>query len=234
MKATPSPEPKWLLEDLILLEHDDPGGREAGMSTNSYALLTEGKALIVDAAFEYLLPSIQAIAEGGYPPAALLLSHRHLAGNGDLFRAFKEEFDAPIFLHPLDVGHPQASGAGVRFQDPTESPLFAQFGVEVLHFPGQTEGSVMLYRQRDGLLLSGDSAMGTTGPQAAEGMERLIRPPVFTSVDDEGLRQNWLGFERAVSHLGPLHGSVYVDRAEEIREVMRPLVRDEPTRGVEG
>ncbi|MDQ3783414.1 MAG: MBL fold metallo-hydrolase [Actinomycetota bacterium] len=234
MKATLSPEPRRLLDDLILLEHTDPGARPAGMSTNAYALLDDGKALLVDAAFDFLRPPTREIADEGYPPAGLLLSHRHLAGNGDMFEAFGEEFGVPIFLHPLDAAHPQAGGAGVKFRDPMESPLFAEFGAEVIHFPGQTEGSVMLYRRRDGLLLAGDSAMGPTNPQTASGVERLIRPPVFTSTDDAQLRRNWIEFDKPVAHLGPYHGSVYVGRSEAMEELMRPLVREEPTLGVEG
>ena len=234
MVATPNPQPQWLLDDLALLEHDDPGGRRAEMSTNTSVLLAEGKSLVVDSAFDYLLTQIREIASGGYPPAGLVLSHRHLAENGNLFRVFAEEFGAPIFLHPLDAGHSQAASA-VEFQDPMQSPLFAEFGVEVIHFPGQTDGSVMLYRQRDGLVIAGDSAMGTTRPQAAGGMERLIRPPFFTSTDDEQLRRNWLGFERPVSHVVPYHGSVYVGHGgERMAEIMRPLVRQETTRGVKG
>lgn len=232
---TPTPEPQRLLEDLILLEHADPGARRVQMSTNAYVLLAEGKALVVDAAFDYLLPPIREIAREGHPPAGLVLSHRHLAGNGDLFRAFEEEFGVPVFLHPLDAGHEQSRGAGVEFQDPMASPLFGEFGVEVIHFPGQTEGSVMLYRGRDGLLLTGDSAMGPTRPQAAGGTERLIRTPAFTSVDDGRLRRNWLGFDRPVSHVGPYHGGVYANRAGgEMEGIMRPLKREEPTRGMEG
>jgi len=234
VEATSSPEPNRLLDDLILLEHTDPGARPAGMSTNAYVLLADGKALIVDAAFDYLLTPTREIAGRGYRPAGLLLSHRHLAGNGDMFGAFQEEFGAPIFLHPLDAAHPQAGGADVELRDPMESPLFAEFGVEVIHFPGQTEGSVMLYRRRDGLLLAGDSAMGPTNPQTASGVERLIRPPVFTSTDDAQLRRNWIEFAKPVAHLGPYHGSVYVDRDKAMEGLMRPLVREEPTQGVEG
>ena len=234
MNTNYSVETRRLLADLILLEHDDPGGREARMSTNAYVLLAEGKALLVDASYSCLLPPICVIAGEGYPPVGLLLSHRHPAGNGDLFGTFEEEFGAPIFLHPLDADHPQARKAGVRFSNPMGSTMLPEFGVEVIHFPGQTEGSVMVYRRRDGLLLSGDSAMGTTRPQAAEGMERLIRPPVSTSVDDPGLRRNWARFEESVTHFGPFHGSVYVDRGAEMEELMRPLPREEQTRGVEG
>lgn len=234
MSTLSGPKSRRLLDDLILLEHDDPGGREAGMSTNAYVLISDGKSLLMDVSYEHLLLLVRAVAGEGYPPAGLLLSHRHLAGNGDVFGTFEEEFDAPIFLHPLDTEHPQAKSAGVEFRNPMENTLFEEFGAEVMHFPGQTEGSVMLYRERDGLLLSGDSAMGPTNPQTAGGMERLIRPPLFTSVDDEGLRRNWMRFDRSVVHFGPLHGSVYMNRADRMEEIMHPLVREEPTQGVEG
>lgn len=234
METTPIyPRPRRLLEDVVLLEHDDPGGRAAGRSTNSYVLLSRGKSLVVDAAFGYLLPAIRRVADEGYPPAGLFLSHRHLAGNGDLFGAFGREFGAPVFLHPLDAGHPQARSAGVRFEDPTRgATLSEEFGVEVVLFPGHTEGGAMLYRGRDGLVLAGDSAMGPTGPQAADGLERLIRPPIETNVDDEQLRLNWMGFARPVSHLGPYHGNAYMGRGDELARIMRPLTREEPSRGM--
>lgn len=230
----PTPEPRRLLTDPILLEHDDPGGRPAGRSTNAYVLLSRDRSLVVDAAFGYLLPAIRQIASEGYPPAGLLLSHRHLAGNGDLFRAFGREFGVPVFLHPVEAGHPQARSAGVDFGNPTKSATLAdEFGLRVVLFPGHTEGGAMFYRERDGLILAGDSAMGTTKPQAAEGIEHLIRPPVGTSADDEQLRRNWLGFGLSVSHVGPYHGNAYVGRGDGLEEIMRPLTREEPSRGMD-
>ncbi len=226
--------PRRLLEDLVLLEHDDPGGRAVGRSTNAYLLLSGDRALVVDAAFAYLLPAVRQVADQGYPPAGLFLTHRHLAGNGDLFRAFEREFDAPVFLHPEDAGHPQARSAGVDFQDPTRSAMLSgEFGLQVVPFAGHTGGGAMLYRERDGLVLAGDSAMGTTRPQAAEGLEHLIRPPVQTSADDERLRQNWIGFGLPVSHVGPYHGNAYIGRGNDLAKIMRPLTRDEPTVGMD-
>lgn len=254
------PEPQALLDDLLLLEHEDPGSRKDGMSTNSYALLENGsgaaggEALLVDATFDYLMPSVRELAERGYRPAAIVLTHRHiLAGNGTMLDDLAAEFgDVPVLLHPIDVAYsvrddphaadhpleniePSKAAPGVGFLDPIGDPtgasLLAGFGVEALHFPGHTEGSVVLYRERDGLLLSGDAAMGTTVRQAAAGIEEVVRPWPFMSVDDARLRRAWLGFERPVSHLAPYHGrTAYLDRpAEEMREIMRPLTREEPT-----
>lgn len=228
-----SPRTRRLSDNLVLLEHDDPGGRAAGRSTNAYVLLAEGRSLVVDAAFGYLLPAIREIADGGHPPAGLFLSHRHLAGNGDVFRAFEREFGAPVFLSAVDAGHPQARSAGVRFEDPAGSATLAdEFGLRTVPFPGHTEGSVLIYQESSGLLLAGDSAMGTTRPQAARGLEHLIRPPIQTSADDGALRRGWLGFGLPVSHVGPYHGNAYVGRGDELAGIMRPLGREEPTVGM--
>jgi hypothetical protein len=38
-----------------------------------------------------------------------------------------------------------------------------------------------------------------------------------------------------VAHVGPYHGSVYIDHpAERMREILRPLAREEPTVDMEG
>jgi hypothetical protein len=87
-------------------------------------------------------------------------------------------------------------------------PVLREFGFEALLFPGQTAGSIMLYStNNEGLLLTGDSAMGTTADQAKAGLERLIRPPIETSVDDAELRRQWLAFDRPVATVLPFHGT---------------------------
>ena len=216
------PEPQALLDDLLLMEHEDPGSRKDGMSTNSYALLgggAEGEALLVDAAFDYLLPSIREVAERGHRPAGMVLTHRHVHAVD----------------HPLENIEPRKAAPGVGFLDPVGDPegraLLARFGVEALHFPGHTEGSVALYRQRDGLLLPGDAAMGTTVRQAALGVEEVVRPWPFMSVADARLREGWLAFDRPVSGLAPYHGrTAYLGRpAGEMRRITRHLTRREPT-----
>jgi glyoxylase-like metal-dependent hydrolase (beta-lactamase superfamily II) len=223
------------LQDVVLLEHADRGGAPFGLPTNAYALIAGDEALVVDAAFDYLMPALRELAEAGHCPVGMLLTHRHLAGNGDqaLFAEFHETFDAPVMLHPLDAAHPQGSAAGVELTDPAASPLPEAFELEVIHFPGQTEGSVMLYRARDGLLVAGDSAMGTTIAQAQEGVRRLVRPPQRTSVDDAQLRACWEAFERDVHHVAPLHGKPQFGQPD-LEELMRPLVREAPTADMHG
>ena len=249
-----SPEPLLLLDDLALFEHGDPGSRPFGMSTNSYALLKGDRALLVDASFDYLVPSIRALAERGSKPVGMVLLHRHLlVGNHKMLDAFGAEYGPlPIFLHPLDAdyapdadpraaGHPlenvapREAAPGTDFQNPVGSSLLAEFGVEALHFPGHTAGSVLLYRE-DGLVLSGDAAMSTTVRGAAEGTERLIRGPTPFNVDDALLRQSWLEFGRPVTHFAPYHGrTAYLHRSPAaMTTIMRPLLCEEPTQGMDG
>jgi hypothetical protein len=89
----------------------------------------------------------------------------------------------------------------------------------------------MLYSTNNGgLLLTGDSASGTSADQAKDGLERLIRPPIDTSVDDAELRKRWLAFDRPVTTVLPFHGTGYVDRsATDLASIMQPLVRSGPT-----
>ncbi|CAN5542154.1 hypothetical protein BH24ACT21_BH24ACT21_08910 [soil metagenome] len=222
-------------EDLLVLQHSDPGAREAGMSTNGYAVLSEGEAVYVDTPFEILLPLVRQISDEGNVPAALLLTHRHEAGHVEEINVFEREFGVPVFLHPLDARHPQAAMIGLTFQDPMDSELFGKFGMDVRHFPGHTEGHVVVYLERHGgVLLAGDAAMSTTGQQDQDGLERLIRPPFDFNVDDEQIRWQWETFDLPLSGVGPFHGTVYPDRENDIREIMRPLTRPEPTRGLTG
>jgi len=219
----------WLLDDLVLLEHADPGAQAAQLSTNSYAVLADGASLIFDASFDYLLPPLRELAAAGKPPAGLVLSHRHVAGNGDLFAAFSAEFGVPVLMHPLDIAHPQALRSGAAFADVTASDLPARFGLEVVYFPGQTEGSIMLYRRRDGLLLAGDSAMGTTKPQDREGIRRLVRPPAQTSISDALLRRNWESFDLPIAHIAPYHGTPVMHAGELLPDLLASLSREPPT-----
>jgi hypothetical protein len=47
----------------------------------------------------------------------------------------------------------------------------------------------MYLNKHGGLLLTGYAEMGTTADQAKPGLERLIRPPIETNVDNEKLRE---------------------------------------------
>ena len=179
-----------LRPDIVLIEYSDPGAEAARISTNTYALLNAGRMLLVDTNVSSLFPFVRKLSEDGFSPAALVISHRHVVGLGDAIGSLAGQFKIPLLLHPIDAGHQQALAAGVTFENPIGHPVFDEFGIEALLFPGQTTGSIMLYSTSNrGLLLTGDSAMGTSADLAEAGLERLIRPPIETSVDDAKLRE---------------------------------------------
>ena len=80
------------------------------------------------------------------------------------------------------------------------------------------------------VLLTGNSASGTSADQAEAGLERLIRPPIQTSEDDAELRRRWLAFDRSVATVLPYHGTGYIERSTaDLASIIRPLVSSEPT-----
>ncbi|MGH9982382.1 MAG: universal stress protein [Nitrososphaeraceae archaeon] len=131
-------------------------------------------------------------------------------------RDISTEFKIPVSFHPIDAGHQQALVSGIQFENPVGHPVLSEFGFDVLLFPGQTAGSIMLYPTNNGgLLLTGDSAMGTTADQAKAGMERLVRPSIETSLDDAELRRQWQFFNRPVATVLPFHGTGLLEYAED-------------------
>ena len=225
------PQMTRLRADIALIEYSDAGAEEAHLSTNTYALLNAGRMLLLDTNVSTLLPFVRQLSDNGYSPSALVLSHRHVVGLGDAIGDLSTEFKIPVLLHPIDAGHQQALVSGIQFENPVGHPILEEFGFEALPFPGQTTGSIVLYTAKHGgVLLTGDSAMGTTPDQAKAGLQRLVRPPIETSVDDAELREQWLAFDRPVATVLPFHGTGYIDRqAVDLASIMCPLVRPEPT-----
>jgi glyoxylase-like metal-dependent hydrolase (beta-lactamase superfamily II) len=170
------PQVMQLRPDIVLIEHSDPGAEAAHISTNTYALLKAGRMLLVDTNIAPLLPFVRQLSYDGFSPAALVITHRHVVGLGDALSDLKTEFKIPLLLHPIDAKHKQAQAAGVPFENPIGHPVLSEFGFEALLFPGQTAGSIMLYSTNNGgVLLTGDSASGTSADQAKAVMERLIK-----------------------------------------------------------
>jgi glyoxylase-like metal-dependent hydrolase (beta-lactamase superfamily II) len=217
------PQTQPLFGNLLVLPQEGAQTGPTGRPPNSYALLLSGgRSVLFDAPYRRLLPALRQLAEEGYPPAALVLSHYHVAGQADAFEAFTgEEFDVPVFLHPADAK--QVPGAGVAFADPTESALLGEAGLEVVRAPFHTEGSVMLYAERHGgVLLAGD---GAAAPGPKQGLEppRLERPPVESEAKDREQRQFWKDFaERPLRSFLPLHGATYTGH-DDLPEIMRPF-----------
>jgi glyoxylase-like metal-dependent hydrolase (beta-lactamase superfamily II) len=229
------PQLSRLNENLALLEYSDPGAIRARMSTNGFALLADEGALLFDTGAEELLPLIDQLRSQGFSPRGLVLSHRHIAGAGGAVPMIPREYGVPVFLHPFDARHPQAMAAGIAYEDPVGHPLMTAFGVEVVHLPGHTAGSIGLYLpDKGGTLLAGDAAMGPSAVQTKNGVEYLIRPPVMMNVNDAELRTQWLGFHRPLASVLPYHGTGYLDRVADLPTIMAPLTRLEPTMGLQG
>ena len=230
---TPSDlEPHTLYNDLILLPHDEPFARRNGRSANCYALLGEAQSVLIDGGFADLLPAARTLADRGYPPAAILLTHRHVAAQGDAFGTFVRQFRTTLLLHPTEAQHPQARQTGLTFEDPMTPNILQHLGIgnaEVLFFPGHTEGHIMIYRRaHGGVLLTGDCAVGPRFDRKDDNPV-LVRPPLPLMVDDAQLRRNWETFDRPIATVGPYHGGLFVDQAGAMREVMAPLKQEQAT-----
>jgi glyoxylase-like metal-dependent hydrolase (beta-lactamase superfamily II) len=163
-----------------------------------------------------------------------VISHRHIAALGGAVPIIPRKYGVPVFLHPLDAQHPQATGNGMAFENPVGHPLMTAFGVEVVHLPGHTAGSIGLYLPERKTLLAGDAAMGPTAVQTENGIEYLVRPPVMMNVNDAQLRTQWREFHRPLASVLPYHGARFMDRAADLPRIMAPLTRMDPTMGLTG
>ncbi len=223
-------EPQPFFDDVLLLPQAEATTGPTGRPPNSYAVLFEDRSVLFDAPFRRLLPALQRLADDGYPPAALVVSHRHVVGQGDGFEAIQDAFGCPLFLHPTDARHPSVREAGLDFENPMAHDLLTGAGLETLHVPCHTAGSVMLYTERHGgVVLAGDSAVGP-GPKQPEGARRLERPPTISDDADAQLRALWKDWDRPLSAVLPLHGQTYLQADlpnEDLRAVMRPLWEEE-------
>lgn len=219
-------EPQALFDDVWLLPQAEAPTGPTGRPPNSYALLIEGRSVLLDAPFRRLLPALRRLADDGHPPDALVLSHRHVAAQADGFEAIQDAFGGTLFLHPADARHPSVRNLGFGFEDPMEPALRDGAGLEVLHVPCHTAGSVMLYTERHGgVLLAGDSAVGP-GPRQPRGTHRLERPPTISPDADARLRVLWKSWNRPLCAVLPLHGQTYLQEDlpdGDLRAVMQPL-----------
>lgn len=226
MHAFFSPETQVLFDDLLLLPQEGAQTGPTGRPPNSYAILVDGGSILFDAPYSWAIPAVRGLRDAGYPPAALVLSHSNVAGQGDAFDEMTEEFEVPVLLHPADAAASESRRAGVEFADPLRSEILAEARLEVVHFPGHTQGSIVLYwEEHGGVVLAGDSAVAP-GPQQGLDPPRLVRPPAMSAEADEDLRERWRNFERPIRTVGPLHGATYVDR-DDMQEIMHPLIEGE-------
>jgi len=134
--------------------------------TNAY-LVWDGRspdALVLDPGMGAAQPLIARVAANGLRLHLIANSHGHIDhifDNAPLMRAT----DAPLAIHPDDAyrltgdnnyGFEIEAVTATRDLREGEQVRIGDLVFDVLHLPGHTEGSVCLYEERRGLLLSGD------------------------------------------------------------------------------
>jgi len=134
--------------------------------TNAY-LVWDGRspdALVLDPGMGAAAPLMERAAANGLRLHLIANSHGHIDhifDNAPLMRAS----EAPLAIHP-DDGYRLEGRNNYGFElepvtatvdlDEGEQVRIGDLVLDVLHLPGHTEGSVCLYEERHGLLLSGD------------------------------------------------------------------------------
>ena len=218
-----------LFDDIILLPQKGAVAGPTGRPPNSYAILFDDHSVLFDAAYSWNLSGIRVLVDEGKPPRALVLSHRNVAGAGDLFDTLQLEFGLPIFLHPDDAKHEEASKRNIDYENPVNSDLLQRDKLETIHIPGHTDGSIMLYYSRHGgVLFAGDSAVAP-GPKQDLERSRLLRPKMPDEKSDRNFKERWqkLAKERQFNSVLPLHGTAYVEH-EDISKIVTSIWMQEP------
>ena len=179
-----------------------PGVRQVttGVGPGSHVyLLDDGDEIVAfDAAIRGSGPAILAAAGGAL--ARVVLSHSHVDHRGAA-----AELGVPVLCHPDEVGDAEGD-AGRRYIDfgrianeamrPIMERLTADWdggpvtiagtveegdevaGFRVIHTPGHAPGQIALWRERDRLLLAGDSVYVIDLETGAEGPPRVPHPAV--------------------------------------------------------
>ncbi len=217
-----------LRDGLILLPQFGSPSGGTHRPLNAYALVFGERCVLFDAPLSHALPGVRRLIADGVQPVAVVLSHADLAESGDAFEAMEGELDLPIYLHPADQADARAKRLGIDWRDPTaaDGPL-AEMPVELIHWPGHSPGSTMLYTaEHGGILLAGDSAVAP-GPMQPDGSPPLVRPPASGGVTDAEVVARWKAFDRQpLAMIAPLHGNAYVD--VEPAPLLRSLWESEP------
>ena len=134
--------------------------------TNAYLVWDRRSpdALVMDPGMGAATPLMDRVASNGLRLTIIANSHGHIDhifDDGPLMRAS----DAPLAIHPEDAyrldgrntyGFEVEAVTATRHLREGEQVRIGDLVFDVLHLPGHTEGSVCLYEEAHGLLLSGD------------------------------------------------------------------------------
>lgn len=109
------------------------------------------------------------VAVGEREILAVICTHGH-AGHVTAAPAVAAAGEAPVFLHPADTLSWQEAGLDNGPEEMAPGGMFevADVTLEVLHTPGHSPGSVSLYSEELGVVLSGDALLAS-GPGRHDG-----------------------------------------------------------------
>ncbi len=190
------------------------------VGTNCYFAINEQtkECLIVDPGDDADVLA-KRIREGGYKPAAILLTHGHfdhIMGVDGLV----SEFGIPVYVHEADkemmqrpelncgamIGARVSTKADHILHDQDELEL-AGMRFEVIHTPGHTPGGACFYFPQEEVLFSGDTLFcesvgrtdlpgGSTGTHIRSIRERLMLLPDLTVVYTGHGEPTKIGYEK--------------------------------------
>ena len=206
-------------------------------------VITEEKITLVDTGLResapHVLDFIRCIGRSPEEIGLVIITHNHIDHMGGL-REIKEHTGAKVAVHRDDIGerlHPPAAGS--RYREPlarVKSKLQTVFsvlhedvdfvleggevldclgGLEVIHTPGHTPGSISLYSRNHRVLMTGDLIR--------KRRKTLMLPPAMVS---SSLKQNLesvrklAGIETDILCFG--HGlPLFEEVAEKIQELLK-------------
>ncbi|HEY6274899.1 MAG TPA: MBL fold metallo-hydrolase [Streptosporangiaceae bacterium] len=140
-----------------------PGGRGG---CNTWLVGDDDEVIVVDPGRD---AGAVLAAVGDREVLAVICTHGH-AGHVAAAPAVADAGEAPVFLHPADMLAWQEARlkTGPERMEPGGVFEVADVGLEVLHTPGHSPGSVSLYCEELGVVLSGDALLAA-GPGQHDG-----------------------------------------------------------------
>lgn len=225
-----STENQYLFHDIVWLPQEGATTGPSGRPPNSYAKIDGDEVILIDAAYPWTLPGIAALNDAGHKPTALVITHEHVALQGDAIDEIHRIYHCDIIMHEADVTEAVRQKLSVPFVSPIQHPALVKAFLDVIPLPYHTPGSIMLHtKENEGVMFTGDSAVAP-GPKQNPEPPRLERPQVDAQKDAEFIDE-WhiLCAQRFFSSVLPLHGTPYVER-NDMRHIHATLFQGAPMR----
>lgn len=220
IKETDVGEGLQLKSDLLMFRLPSNKKRFA----QSYAILRNGKMLLIDAVHRVTKKAVEKWLET-HQASGLILTQRDLIIQS--FASLEEVSDwlddIPIFIHPQDAGSNRA-------RNPMEANgILGDFDISIIHAPGYSPGSIMIYDHlKGGTLFTGNAAIGKPLEDEQASFTRpLIQLNKDEKVKDEMLRNVWKKFDKPLRNICPLHGMPALD-IEDPTSFLQALRREDP------